>query len=568
MKESEDWTNIVFEKAYKNRMIFAVALGIISVCFLVMYVSLPNNAFDKIIAFGSKLRGKELEPVIWRRILQSGFVDTAIAAFMGAICLLLHGRVHFSKRQENITCWIVFIVFAVLTLATVILHEPWRDEIHAWFLAKEYSIPRLWYEMRYEGHFVLWYLILMPFAKLGFPLITLNIISWAVFCIAVALFLQKSSFSLASKITVLCSCAFLFWYPVVSRCYVLIPVLLFLLAILYEDRNSKPLRFAFLIALLANTHAYIEGFVAGISLVFFIKDVLLVWNRYTKEERIAHIAALAIIAFGVVIAFLQVAPALFVNDRSGAASIHFNILSVAGFLTGSYIWIPLTPIFSAIFVFVLTYLFQKDRTQFFILACSLLYMGIFAIVLYGAGVANRALLWFFLLIFALWNLKGASARKSALLIACTLFIVRPSLNVQDWRKDFSPMQSAVKYIETNYAEKTPIFIQTGHHTATFAKMLPKEFPAYHVETMNPVKLYSFSRKYNQYEEKPLSDYVQNIGNSSEFSFPIILFSAVRFSLDEVFPYRFSEKEFPCMYGGNLWLYEVQDLEQQEPRYAD
>lgn len=75
---------------------------------------------------------------------------------------------------------IVFTIYACITFSLLFFHESWRDEAQAWLLARDCSIPELVAAMKYEGHFLLWYFILMPFAKNGFPYITTNILSWLI----------------------------------------------------------------------------------------------------------------------------------------------------------------------------------------------------------------------------------------------------------------------------------------------------------------------------------------------------------------------------------------------------
>ena len=59
------------------------------------------------------------------------------------------------KKTEKIIGWIFFALYAVLTLTAVFCHEPWRDELHTWVMARELSAFELIYWMRYDGHFAL-----------------------------------------------------------------------------------------------------------------------------------------------------------------------------------------------------------------------------------------------------------------------------------------------------------------------------------------------------------------------------------------------------------------------------
>ena len=72
----------------------------------------------------------------------------------------------------------VFFIYLFFTLLLVFFHEPWEDELQAWCIARELSIPEIFHQMRYEGHFALWYLLLKPFAAFGMSLSLLNLMSW------------------------------------------------------------------------------------------------------------------------------------------------------------------------------------------------------------------------------------------------------------------------------------------------------------------------------------------------------------------------------------------------------
>ena len=129
--------------------------------------------------------------------------------------------------------------------------------------------------MKYEGHFLLWYLILMPFAKLGFPYITTNIISWIITCISVYLILDKAPFKFYKRVLLILSLPLLYLFPVISRCYCLIPFAIVLLCIFYKDRKEKPFRYLLSIVLLINTHVIMlsmAGLVFLDYLIEFIKD--------------------------------------------------------------------------------------------------------------------------------------------------------------------------------------------------------------------------------------------------------------------------------------------------------
>src|SRR6185369_6341512 len=58
----------------------------------------------------------------------------------------------------------------VAVAAAAHVHEPWRDEVEAWLVARDAASPlALLHQLRYEGHPSLWYAVLWPLTRLGGP---------------------------------------------------------------------------------------------------------------------------------------------------------------------------------------------------------------------------------------------------------------------------------------------------------------------------------------------------------------------------------------------------------------
>ena len=178
---------------------------------------------------------------------------------------------------------LIFSLYEIITFITIFHHEAWRDEAQAWLIARDLNIFEIISELKYEGHFLLWYLILLPFAKLGFPYITTNIISQIITSIAVWLILEKSPFKLYEKILIIFSYPMIYLYPVVSGCYCLIPLAISLIAIFYKERKQKPIRYILSIVLLANTHTIMLGMV-GVLLIEYYGEQFLSRKKNSKEE--------------------------------------------------------------------------------------------------------------------------------------------------------------------------------------------------------------------------------------------------------------------------------------------
>lgn len=166
----------------------------------------------------------------------------------------------------------IFILYIMLVLFGAYHHEVWRDEAHAWIVARDSTIPEMLEGIRYEGTPVLWYVTLMPFAKAGLPYpATMQVIHVGFAIGAVGLLLFRSRIPLLIKILFIFSYYMAYEYAVVSRNYVLTSFLLFSIASFYRKRFLHPLRFAFLVALLFQTNVYSVVPAAALMALFIIE---------------------------------------------------------------------------------------------------------------------------------------------------------------------------------------------------------------------------------------------------------------------------------------------------------
>ena len=91
--------------------------------------------------------------------------------------------------------------------------------------------------------YILLTLILLPFAKLGFPYIAQNIISWAISGVGGCIFLKKAPFKFWKKALFLFSPIMLYYMPAFSRCYCLIPLAVCLICLNYKNRKEAPIKY-------------------------------------------------------------------------------------------------------------------------------------------------------------------------------------------------------------------------------------------------------------------------------------------------------------------------------------
>lgn len=207
------------------------------------------------------------------------------------------------KNKVNL---VVMLCYSIITFIILLFHESWRDEAQAWLIARDLNIIDIFRQMKYEGHPVIWYLILVPFAKLGLPYVTVKIVSWLICNIAVWLILKKAPFNLILKILFIFSMPMIYLYPSISRSYCLIPLAITLVAIYFGQRHEKPIQYILSILFLANTHVIMYGMVGILLLLFYIEE--LIQNRKTnsKEQKKKVYISLIIIIVGLILTLIPI----------------------------------------------------------------------------------------------------------------------------------------------------------------------------------------------------------------------------------------------------------------------
>lgn len=181
--------------------------------------------------------------------------------------------------MKNITFWICILIWIFITLARVIFHQPWFDESNAWEIARNMHFGNIFESVKYEGHFFVWYILLMPFAKLnfGYPY-SMTLLNWG-FCFASILVLWRyAPFNNFLKALITFSFPFLACYPVVARCYSIGILPIFLLCALYKNRLKFPIIYSLLVVFAMNT-----SIIAFLCSCLF--GVYLLWDLFKTQDK-------------------------------------------------------------------------------------------------------------------------------------------------------------------------------------------------------------------------------------------------------------------------------------------
>lgn len=182
------------------------------------------------------------------------------------------------KRQESIFLFVIFCCWTAINLWVAFRYEPWCDVTQAWMIARQCNLSDLFAQLQREGHPFLWYFVLMPFAKAGLPCYFVIVVSFAFMFFVVRRFLATAPLSLFGKFIVVFSAMCMYYLPIESRSYSMIPLFWMLLYAAYPNRHTHSIRYAVILFLLCQTHVLLCAPV-GMLMLFWAIEAIPVWRK-------------------------------------------------------------------------------------------------------------------------------------------------------------------------------------------------------------------------------------------------------------------------------------------------
>lgn len=166
----------------------------------------------------------------------------------------------------------IFITYILLIAIGLYHHEMWRDELQAWnIVLKSNSISDLFYNIRYEGHPILWFLIIWPFSKFTSSPYAIQIIHFCFSVFSAYLIVFKSPLNNLEKLAVLFSYFLFFEYALISRNYNIGLSLMLCIAYYWKNYQINILVISVLIFLLFQCNAFMALIATAIFLILIIK---------------------------------------------------------------------------------------------------------------------------------------------------------------------------------------------------------------------------------------------------------------------------------------------------------
>ncbi|MEP0262722.1 hypothetical protein [Dokdonia sp.] len=400
-------------------------------------------------------------------------------------------------QNSNYTVYAMTVFFFLLSLWGISNHELWLDEAHHYLLARDSSsVQDLINNTRYEGHPIVWNLLLYWITRLTTDPIWMQILHISIMTISVGVFLKKAPFSWLFKLLFIFGYFMFYEYNILSRNYSIGILFIFLGCSFYDKRTVKFVLISVLLGLASNSHAIF------VILASTIMAMLTLERLKTERLQISKSTWIGVGIFGVLtlVSVLQIIPPTDTSffDRGESISFFdkiaksmtpfFKSMFVLPDVTINSFWNshilvnyskPIAAIVAMISLSIPYLLFYKNRNLL-----MYVYFGIFATAgFFFITMMNAAryygILYLFL-ITALWFEKSATstgsayhfakAKKTFLLSENLLKNIRPVLIysilglhfisgiyafTMDVSRPFTTAQQTAQYLkENNLIEKT------------------------------------------------------------------------------------------------------------------
>jgi hypothetical protein len=197
-------------------------------------------------------------------------------------------------------------VFFVLSFVGILRHEPWRDELQAWMVARDaHSLPELFQNVKYEGNPALWHLVLFAVTRVSGDPLAMAVVHILISTIVIAVFARYIDWPSLPKVLFAFGYAAFFEFNLISRGYALGLLFLMVFCALYPHRDRRLFQCALMLALMANTSPF--GLMLSSALgAHMILDHLARLGRTASYRRVA--AAAGLLLAGWILSVVQIYP--------------------------------------------------------------------------------------------------------------------------------------------------------------------------------------------------------------------------------------------------------------------
>ncbi|MFI5135566.1 MAG: hypothetical protein ACHQD9_06915 [Chitinophagales bacterium] len=197
-------------------------------------------------------------------------------------------------------------LYFVLSIFGILHHEMWLDEMHHFLLARDSaSIVNLAYNARYDGHPLLWDLLLYFLTRFTHDPFYMQLLNILISLAAVIIFLRNAPFTELFKFLFVFSYFMLYEYNIISRNYAISALFLFISCslIFAEKRNYTAIFISLL--LLCCTHLF--SLFCAVSL-FIVVSVFYFQEKKDSASRVKLVIWILFFAVSVALILWSIFP--------------------------------------------------------------------------------------------------------------------------------------------------------------------------------------------------------------------------------------------------------------------
>ncbi|MBI2212439.1 MAG: hypothetical protein HYU52_02240 [Acidobacteria bacterium] len=241
-----------------------------------------------------------------------------------------------SERSRLVVVILLFVAFAAAGTAN---HEMWRDEHHAWLLARDAASPvEVYRNLRWDMTPGFWHLLLWVVTRFTHDPASMQLLNLAFATAAAWIVLRFAPLELEQRALLVFGYYLGYEYAAISRVYALGTLFIFVLCAVWERRHARAILVGVLLTLLANTPSLYGVIAAGFFLLLLALDL-----RGDAGARRGALVALAIGGAGTIAALWQTLPSSDNPFAAGKATLAFEperVGRVIHFLASIFVPIP------------------------------------------------------------------------------------------------------------------------------------------------------------------------------------------------------------------------------------
>ncbi len=411
----------------------------------------------------------------------------------------------------------VTVLYALALAVITYLHEPWRDELHAWAIVlASNSFEQLIENTRYEGHPMLWFTLLYAVSKITVSYIGMQVLNWVISVATAYVLLRYAPFTRLQRFLLVFGYFFFYEYGVISRNYQIGILLFFLFFVVYFGRSPNKIYYlAGLAFLLAQSNLFAVALTCSISLL-----ALKLWVE--KGISLRQFAVYCTVTFiGIALSVSQMHRAQGEGLRTNGFQFDVFRSCLMTFLKAvfpvpvlsdfsnwnSVLKLGLTQyiLLALLIVFVLVRFSDSKWALAILGSYFLLSFAVYYFIYYG--FARHHGHFYILLIGCIWitELFKPEKRPVSIFLLTTILTIQALVcvyfSVKDCSAAFSQIEACSNYVKETFTKDDVFYVGYNDYTTEGISLLSGKriyFPS--SNSYNPYVIWGVSRRYDFFDD--------------------------------------------------------------------